>query len=240
MPVAGEVDPTAGPDAFRSPFRHDDEVCQPGYHAVTLDRYQIRVELTSTRRVGFHRYRFPADDGGRVAINLAEGTVTVPVPDAMLRQVGDAEIEGYQVTGRPPPIGGRSPARSISWPASTGRSAASPAGSASGDWATVREVSGKDCGAIVRCATGPDRLLQMKVGLSYVSIEQARRNLDAELPHWDFDRVRRESREEWNHWLGKIEIEGAPRRSARSSTPTCGTPCWAGGSPATLTASIAT
>ncbi len=49
MPVAGEVDPAAGPEAFRSPFRHDDEVCQPGYHAVTLDRYRIRVELTSTR-----------------------------------------------------------------------------------------------------------------------------------------------------------------------------------------------
>ena len=50
MPVAGEVDPTAGPDALRSPFRHDGEVCQAGYHAVTLDRYKIRVELTSTRR----------------------------------------------------------------------------------------------------------------------------------------------------------------------------------------------
>ena len=48
----------------------------------------------------------------------------------------------------------------------------------------------------------------MKVGLSYVSIEQARRNLDAELPHWDFDRVRRESREVWNQWLGKIEVDG--------------------------------
>ena len=65
MPVAGPVDPTAGPEAFRSPFRHDDEVCQPGYHAVTLDRYRIRVELTSTPRVGFHRYRFPAGDGPR-------------------------------------------------------------------------------------------------------------------------------------------------------------------------------
>ena len=48
----------------------------------------------------------------------------------------------------------------------------------------------------------------MKVGLSYVSIGQARRNLDAELPHWDFDRVRCESRDEWNRWLGKIEVEG--------------------------------
>jgi predicted alpha-1,2-mannosidase len=55
----------------------------------------------------------------------------------------------------------------------------------------------------------------VKVGLSYVSIEQARRNLDAELPHWDFDRVRRESRDEWNAWLGKIEVEGGSETQRR-------------------------
>ena len=101
MPIAGEVDPTAGPDAFRSPFRHNDEVCRAGYHAVTLDRYKIRAELTSTRRVGFHRYRFPEADG-RVAINLAGEVITVPVPDALVRQIGDAELEGYQVDGPTP------------------------------------------------------------------------------------------------------------------------------------------
>jgi predicted alpha-1,2-mannosidase len=208
MPVAGAVDATAGPEAFRSPFRHDDEVCQPGYHAVTLDRYRIRVELTSTPRVGFHRYRFPAGDDGCVAINLAQGTISVPVPDAMLRQVGDAEVEGYQVNG-PTDAKRRSKSCTVYFVARFDR----PVRDLSG-WigrrrlGIVREVSGKDCGAIVRCALGADRLLQMKVGLSYVSIEQARRNLDAELPHWDFDRVRRESREVWNQWLGKIEVEG--------------------------------
>jgi predicted alpha-1,2-mannosidase len=207
MPVAGNVDSTAGPDAFRSPFRHDDEVCQAGYHAVTLDRYKIRVELTSTPRVGFHRWHFPAADG-RVAINLAEGTVSVPVPDALLRQVGDAEVEGWQIDG-PTDANRRPKATTIYFVARFDR----PIQGFDG-WvgkqrrSGVREVHGKNCGAIVRCATAAGGLLQMKVGLSYVSIEQARRNLDAELPHWDFDRVRRESREEWNRWLGKIEIEG--------------------------------
>ena len=55
MPVVGEIDPTEGANAYRSSFSHSNEVCQAGYHAVTLDRYGILVELTSTDRVGFHR-----------------------------------------------------------------------------------------------------------------------------------------------------------------------------------------
>ena len=206
MPLSEDIDPLAGPDAFRSPFRHDDEVCQVGYHAVTLDRYKIRVELTSTRRVGFHRWRFPAAGDGRVAINLAAGVIPDSAPNALLRQVGDAEVEGFQVLGaterRPKPCTVYfvarfdKPIRDFSGWIKDRRLGQS------------REASGQDCGAIVRCAIGAARLLQMKVGLSYVSIEQARRNLDTELPHWDFDRVRRESREEWNRWLGKIEVEG--------------------------------
>ena len=220
MPVAGEVDPTAGPDALRSPCRHDDEICQAGYHAVTLDRYKIRVELTSTRRVGFHRYWFHAADGGRVAFNFATGLVSVPVLDALVRQIGDAEVEGYQVDGPTPvegpmPVGCPTPVYRRPKPCTVYFVARfdQPIRGFSG-WigkrhlGEVREVSGKDCGAIVRCATGAEGRLQMKVGLSYVGIEQARRNLDAELPHWDFDRVRSESRDEWNRCLGKIEVEG--------------------------------
>jgi putative alpha-1,2-mannosidase len=131
MPVNGDVDPTAGPQAFRSAFRHDDEVCQAGYHAVTLDRYQIRVELTSTRRAGFHRYRFAGSEG-RVAFNLAGEVITVPVPEALVRQSGDAEVEGYQVDG-PTPSNRRSKPCNVyfDW---TGRSASSAAGSASRRW----------------------------------------------------------------------------------------------------------
>jgi predicted alpha-1,2-mannosidase len=214
MPVGGDVDPTAGPEAFRSPFRHDDEVCQPGYHALTLDRYHIRVELTSTPRVGLHRYRFPTADG-RVAINLAEGTISVPVPGAMLRRVGDSEIEGYQVNG-PTAAKRRSKPCTVHFVVRFDRPIQDITGwTGKQRLGTVREVAGKNSGGIVRCSLAADNHLQMKVGLSYVSIEQARRNLDAELPHWDFDRVRRQSREVWNQWLAKIEVEGGSEPQRR-------------------------
>ncbi len=112
MPVAGEVDPTAGPDALRSPFRHDDEICQAGYHAVTLDRYKIRVELTSTRRVGFHRYWFHAADGGRVAFNFATGLVSVPVPDAL--RASDRRRGGRRLSGGRSDSGGGADAGRLS------------------------------------------------------------------------------------------------------------------------------
>ena len=72
----------------------------------------------------------------------------------------------------------------------------------------INEVTGADAGAILSFSTVPEIPLLMKVGISYVSIEQARLNLETELPHWDFDQVVEESKQDWNEWLGKIEIEG--------------------------------
>ena len=70
------------------------------------------------------------------------------------------------------------------------------------------QVTGRDTKAWVRFRTTHNQVVQLKVGLSFVSIEQARLNLTTELPHWDFDRVRRESQDVWNEWLSKIEVEG--------------------------------
>ncbi|MCU0858611.1 MAG: GH92 family glycosyl hydrolase, partial [Pontiellaceae bacterium] len=69
-------------------------------------------------------------------------------------------------------------------------------------------VCGENAGAFVRFETDAAAPLLMKVGISYTSVEGARNNLEAELPHWDFDRVVRESKEEWNAHLSRIEVEG--------------------------------
>ena len=52
----------------------------------------------------------------------------------------------------------------------------------------------------------------MKVGISYVSIEQARVNIDAELSHWDFDKVAQDAKDDWNNWLSRIEVEGGTEK----------------------------
>jgi predicted alpha-1,2-mannosidase len=68
-------------------------------------------------------------------------------------------------------------------------------------------VSGRQAGAYVTFAPSAECVL-MKVAISYTALDGARRNLAEELPHWDFDRTVRESREEWNRWLGRIEVAG--------------------------------
>src|SRR5690606_1883072 len=70
------------------------------------------------------------------------------------------------------------------------------------------EIAGSATGAYVSFPTTENEQRLMKVGISYVSMEQARLNLDTELPHWDFDRITAESHDEWNRWLGRIRVEG--------------------------------
>lgn len=79
----------------------------------------------------------------------------------------------------------------------------------------IEEISGSESGIMVNFNTSDDEEVLMKVGISYCSIEQARLNLENELNHWDFDRVVKESTEEWNNWLSKIQVRGG---SAKEKT----------------------
>ncbi len=73
---------------------------------------------------------------------------------------------------------------------------------------SVAEISGKNVGGYVQFPTKPGEKVLLKVAISYTSEDNARKNLQAELPEWDFDAVMRASREEWNDWLGHIAVQG--------------------------------
>ncbi|MBL7040765.1 MAG: GH92 family glycosyl hydrolase [Pirellulaceae bacterium] len=206
MPLTGPVEFAAGSDFCRSKFGHESEIAQAGYHAVTLDDYGVRVELTSTDRVGMHRYAFPKSEQSGVLFNLGSGSGPSPIADGMALRVGDRRIEGHITNG---PTGRRPKPCTYYFVAEFDAAFQSLAGWADGkDLGQVQQVAGKDTKALVRFSTTDKQIIQMKLALSCVSIEQARLNLQAELPHWDFDKVRRDSRDVWNEWLGKIEVEG--------------------------------
>lgn len=208
MPVTGEVNGQLGMDAYASSFSHDEEVVRAGYHKVVLQKYGITAELTSTARVGFHRYQFPADQTARVIIDTASriqqcgptGCELVPLAS------GDG-LEGSvtmsQSTRRPKSLKvyfvirfDRAFERFGGWINKNQLLPGVPA-----------KVTGTGSGAFVEFRPS-DKPVMMKVALSYTSIDGARRNLEAELPHWDFDRVVRESADEWNAQLGRIEVSG--------------------------------
>jgi len=206
MPTTGPLKGPQGSKVYGSKFSHDSEVICPGYHGVTLDDYGIRAELTSTDRVGLHRYTFPKSDTSRILFDLGATLGPCAMDDALARKASDTELEGYVVNGR---TWRRSKPTPIYFVARFDKPFR-----AFGGWVgkkvldDVDEVSGKGSGAFVEYATAEGDIIQLKVAISYVSIEQARLNLDTELPHWDFDRVKQESRQVWNEWLSKIEVEG--------------------------------
>ncbi len=207
MPTTGGVDPTGGPEAWKSGFTHDGEIVQPGYHKLHLDKYDIGVELTSTTRVGFHRYTFDKAGQADILVWLGGQLGGGIMVDARIERTTDREITGWVVQGRPengPKLHfviqfDKAPA---SWHAWRGDRNLGP---------LDKGVEGRDSGVTARFDVRAGDQLLVKAGVSWCSIEQARLNLNAELDHWDFDRVRQESREQWNRWLGRIEVKGGTR-----------------------------
>ncbi len=207
MPVTGEVSGAKGMVGYQSAFSHEDEVIRAGYHKVVLARYGITAELTSTTRVGFHRYTFPTNAARRILIDTASPLMDCTMIASEARPLADRlGVEGWftlsKTQRRPKPLTVYFTARFSQPFAAFG---------AWKDGAAVRgspeKVEGPDAGQFVEFAPGDGPVL-MKIALSYTGLEGARRNADAELPHWDFDRVVRESADDWNAWLARIEVEG--------------------------------
>jgi len=218
MPTTGEFKGHLGMDVYQSSFSHDDEIVKPGYHRIVLKDYNIQAELTSTTRVGFHKYTFPKNDKSYILFDTGAYLAHGPITSSEVRKVSDTEVVGYSVTTalRTGPDGTAKNALLRPKEVTVYFAAVfSKPFKEFGAWkdkqlidGKTTSVSGKDAGGYVRFATSGDEVILMKVGISYTSIEQARLNLQTELSHWDFEKVKKESINEWNDWLGRIEVQG--------------------------------
>jgi predicted alpha-1,2-mannosidase len=219
MPITGKLQTIPGPEndpdkGYRSRFSHDTEVASPGYYAVTLEDYGIRAELTSTTRVGFQKYTFPKADEAYILFDLKFPTeYGFELLDACIEKVSDTEIKGYskQRAGRYAKwneyiiyfvVQFSKPFESFGgWNPETVHRA-------------VNSVTGKgDVGAFVKYSTSRNEVIKIKAGISLVSIDQARLNLDTEMSPfgWDFDAVKNDARRTWNDLLSKIEVKGGTK-----------------------------
>jgi len=210
MPIRGTCTRPAPIRETGSTFSHQRETVRAGYHSVYLETHDIQAELTATDRVGFHRYRFPDAEFGSVVFDLGSELGPSRMSDAMLRTVGPEELEGY-VENAPTPRRPK-PCRVYFVVRFDQPFEALGAWEAGGFHQETDQISGEGCGAFVRFSARGGKIVRLKVGVSFVSVEKARLNLDTELSHWDFDRVRREAEDQWNQWLSRIEIEGGSDR----------------------------
>lgn len=211
MPTVGEFKGHLGMNAYQSAFTHDGEIAKPGYHKVKLTDYDITAELTSTMRVGFHCYTFPKSDASYILFDTGAFLAHGPTAYSEVWKVSDKEIAGWEMmerTGRRPkdtPVYfyaqlSKPMDKVVSWREGRIESNSNP-----------ERISGKNAGMAVRFKTEKDEKVMLKVAISYVSVEQARKNMLTELSGWDFEQVKQSSFSEWNDWLGRIEVEGGSR-----------------------------
>jgi predicted alpha-1,2-mannosidase len=206
MPTTGDLKVEPGskenPDeGYRSRFSHQEEWASPGYYAVNLKDYGIKAELTVSERVGFHKYTFPKSDAAHILIDMGHG-IGSRCTGAEIKIVSDTEIAGHRssmgfVKGKDVYFYARfnKPFRSFgTWNGKDIKDGS-------------KEDSGIQCGAYVDYSTSENETIEVKVGISYTSVGQAKLNLDTEIKDWNFDRVKEAAAETWNKALSKIDIQ---------------------------------
>ena len=207
LPVT--VDGRYSPSDYASPFSHEREEACPGYYRVYLDRYHVNCELTSSLRCGYHRYTFRDGDEWRLLIDITRSNNRPRRWD--VKQSSDCTFEGYQDgEGR------------IYFYAICSEDIKSIDMETNEYGRPVATVSFNPQRLLYRGGEEEKnppllfgRLLEVKIGFSFVSIENARENLFAELMGKTFDEVRQEADETWNNVLGHIQVEGGTEAERR-------------------------
>ncbi len=216
MPVSGKVNPIPGPERWKSGFNPAAQTVTPGYQKLHLDRYDIEAELTATRRVGFHRYTFERADAAAVLLPLTGVWNEARMFSCDVKRTAPDTLEGSLIfaDARLSTDSRLVVPTQVFFVLTTDR----PFKSLNG-WRTqemlsnLNGIKGENSGLVVdfgKVAAGVT--VQLKVALSYCSLEQARLNLNTELPGWDFEGAHKAARDEWNTALSRIEITGSPER----------------------------
>ncbi|MBB5394371.1 GH92 family glycosyl hydrolase [Mucilaginibacter sp. AK015] len=196
MPTTGQ--PQLKNTDYRSGFKKKNEDASPGYYATKLDKYNIDVELTATTRVGVHKYDYNGAPNGNIIIDLQHRD---EVLDSWIEVVNDHEIRGFR--------------RSKSWATDQHlyfyakfSKPFKTYGIALND--QVQQGQNKVLGKNIKMYItfdDPGTVIS-KVGISSVSAEGALKNLDTEMPDFDFKKVLKATKFAWNEELSKIQVEG--------------------------------
>ncbi|MBS3943906.1 MAG: GH92 family glycosyl hydrolase [Melioribacter sp.] len=206
MPTVGKVIIIPGtkenPDeGYRSRFKHQNETASPGYYSVLLDDYNVRVELTATERCGFHKYTFPESDQSNIIIDLKHGLDDYS--EGSIKIIDSRRIEGVRKSS------GWAKEHFVYFYAEFSKPFSGY--TLFKDDAPVNQVNklaGSNIKAALNFSTKDSETILVKVGISAVDSEGARRNLESEIPHFDFDKTLTEAKSKWQKELNRIVVEG--------------------------------
>ena len=190
--------------AYASEFSHEDEVATPGYYGVLLKRYDVFAELTATERGALHRYRFPESDKSGFIIDLDYSLQRQENQDMQLEAISDTEIVGWKRTQ------GWAENQQIGFYMQFSK----PFSCKIVDTPIEVEWNGEkrmlpQSKALLQFATTEGEEIFVKVGISAVDVEGARRNVEMEIPTWNFDSIAMETRNIWNDYLASVQVESS-------------------------------
>ena len=218
MPTTGDLEV----DYHNYGSSYKDEKAYPGYYSTTLTKYNVKAEATASMRTGLSRFTFPKGQS-HILFNLGEGLTNES--GATIRMVNDTEIEGSKLMGtfcyNPQAVFpiyfvmkvSKAPKQMGYWKKQ--REMKGP----EADWDAFsgkykiytkynREMSGDDVGVWMSYDTEADEQIEVKIGVSFVSVENARANMNAEQPDFNFEKISAEAKQLWNEYLSKVEVEG--------------------------------
>lgn len=208
MPTIGEIQLQPGEESncnsgYRSGFSHESEEASPAFYSVKLDDYNIDVELTSTKHVGMHKYIFNEGETGNVIIDLKHDLGQNIILASGIEFTGESEVVGYRQSQ------GWANNQHLYFVAQFNQTI-EQYGIAANDELLVdqNDADGENIKAWLKFDLEKSRELIVKVGISAVSIDGARKNLESEVSHFNFEQVRSESNEQWNKALSKINVNG--------------------------------
>lgn len=183
---------------FASAFSHENEHAEPGYYSVFLDTYGVKAELTATGRAAMHRYTFPESKESGFILDM-DYNIQQQTNQAMeVEAVNDTVLRGYKRSAY------------WAWQQDLYFYAVFSKPFTHTLYTDTIEEGGQRipvCKMLLRFDTAEDEQVMVRFSISSVDGEGARRNLLAELPDWDFDRVRADARKTWNDCLSKIDVK---------------------------------
>ncbi len=206
MPITGNLKLNPGskndPDSgYRSRFSHKKEIAKPGYYSVYLEDYKINVELTTTERSGLHRYTFPQCDSSYILIDLSHGIQDKAI-DSYVEIISNKVICGYRKST------GWAKEHTVYFYAEFSKPFKSY-GIVNNNviHKNIKKLNGSVIKVFLEYDTESKQTILVKVGISHTDLEGAKRNLMKEIPHWNFEKIRKDADEKWNNMLSLIKVE---------------------------------
>lgn len=214
MPVVGEVtysrgDASSYETGLWSYSDRSKEVVTPGYYRTHLSRYNVDVELTATKRVGFHKYTFLGNESPAIVFDMVNGGCWDKTTEAVIRVVNDSTVSGYRYSK------GWADDQRVFFRAEFSRKFDNVEFIVNDSVKEGDMAKGAQLFARVNFAAGNQEPVYMKVALSPTSEEGAQLNMQTELNGWDFEKTIADAKAAWNKELNKVKVYTADEASKK-------------------------